>query len=83
MAQRQTKLRKVPITMRALIQRINRKLADDDDVLKVARGEKMRQDAGDFYIVNTRLNGLTGKDVDPEKLARELGLLKDWEAVSE
>jgi hypothetical protein len=62
-------------------------VADVDDTPSLQgsspRGETMRQDAGDFYIVNTRLKGLTGRNVDPKILAREMGLLKDWEALSE
>jgi hypothetical protein len=75
------KQEKAGVTMRAVIQRINRKLAADDEVLKAVRGERLRLDVGDFYIVDTRRNFITGKDIDPEALARELGVLKPWEAV--
>jgi len=34
-------------------------------------------------FTSVQVNALTGQNVDPEKLARELGVLKDWEAVSE
>jgi len=47
-----TQRQKVPITMRALIQRINRKLRDDDTMLKITRGERWRHDLGDCYVVN-------------------------------
>jgi hypothetical protein len=65
-----------------LVQRINRKLAADDEVLKAARGARLQQEVGQFFIVNVRINGVTGKDVDPEVLGRELGVLKPWEAVA-
>jgi hypothetical protein len=71
----------VPVTLRALIQRINRKLADSGQCLKAARGEKARQEVGDYYTVDVRLNFLVEKDVDPETLGRDLGVLKVWECV--
>lgn len=40
---------KVPISERALIQRINRKLLDNDQVLKSARGSRAEQELGGFY----------------------------------
>jgi hypothetical protein len=74
---------KVPITMRALIQRINRKVAPDDLVLKAARGVQTQLDVGQFYVLNTRVNGICywGKDISPEAYRRELGVLKPWETV--
>ncbi len=72
---------KVPVTERAVVQRINRKLRDDDQVLKVTRGERARLDLGDFYILNWRLNVIADKFVDPEEMGRELGVLQPWERV--
>lgn len=77
------KLRKVPVTLRAVIQRINRKLAPDNEVLKAARGARMQQEVGDYYIVDFSKNAVTRMDADPEKLARELGVLKDWETLAD
>ena len=75
---------KAVVSTRALIARINRKLAHDDMMLKVARGVQMQQAVGDYYVVNTRINGVVQayKDCDPEQLGRKLGVLKDWEKVS-
>jgi len=74
---------KVPVSERALIQRINRKLRPDDEILKVARGARAEQDCGRYYIVDFRKNIMMTKDVDPEALARELGVLRDYEQVVE
>jgi len=71
----------VPVTARALMQRINRALRKDDQMLRQARGERARLDLGEFYIVDTRINGITGKDVNVEALARELDVLKPYEHV--
>jgi hypothetical protein len=45
----------VPVSMRALVQRINRKLAQDGEVLKKLRGERYRAEFGDYYIVRVSL----------------------------
>jgi hypothetical protein len=73
---------KIPVTMRALIQRINRKLAADDERIVAARNERVRTDFGEWYVVDTRTHrGANSTHVDPEALARELGVLKPWEQV--
>ena len=72
---------KVAISERALTQRINRKLASDMKRLCKARGNVSR-DVGDYYVINYRINAVMQKDVDVEKLARELGVLKAWETVT-
>jgi hypothetical protein len=71
--------RKVGVTTRALIQRINRKLKPDLEALKVSRGERMRFDLGEYYVIDYRLNAIQRHNVDPEALARELGVLRAWE----
>ena len=73
---------KVPVSMRAVIQRINRKLTDDDEVLKTTRGERARFDLGDYYILDQRRNFIAAKYVDPEELARKIGVLAEWEEVA-
>jgi hypothetical protein len=67
--------------MRALIARINRKLAAEDEVLRVSRGARQLFDLGQYYIVNTRINGITGQNMDPEGVGRELGVIKPYEEV--
>ncbi len=74
---------KVPVSMRALIQRINRKLKPELEALKITRGNQWRPELGDYYVVDLNRNSIIRKDVDPEKIARELGVLRDWEEVRE
>lgn len=64
-----------------MIQRINRKLKPDLEALKISRSERMRLDVGEYYVIDYRLNAIQQHNVDPEALARELGVLKDWEEV--
>ena len=75
--------RKVPLTMRALIARINRKLAKQDKCLKTARGAALRSNFGDYYVLNWRRNVVTQQHIDPVTLARELGVLQGWEELRE
>jgi len=58
-------------------------MAADDEVLKVTRGAQMLLNCGHYYVLNTKMNAVTGKHIDPAKWARELGVLKDWEEVIE
>ncbi len=81
---------KVPVTARALVQRINRKLRGVDQLLRKTRydheagvnGSESRawQDLGDYYVVD--LAGPIVEDhVDLEALGRKLGVLEPWEAI--
>jgi len=69
----------VPVSQRALIARINRALKKDDEVLKATRGERWRDEQGDFYILDWRKNWIVYKHVDLEELGRELEVLKPFE----
>ena len=76
---------KVPVTMRAIVQRINRKLAADGyRRLKQSRGRPWKyldRDVGKWFLVDGRRNSVERTHVDPEELAKELGVLKPWERV--
>src|SRR4051794_27091021 len=56
---------KAPVTMRALIQRINRSLAEQNEVVKAPRGAA-RDELGAFYRVDLKANQVNEKHVDPE-----------------
>jgi hypothetical protein len=74
----------VPVSKRALVQRINRKLLKDrGEVLKATRGGKAQQDLGDYYTVDLAGNFLVEKDVDLGELGRELGVLAAYERLVE
>jgi len=75
---------KVPVTMRVLIQRINRKLAENGKQLRRSRGEgRARQDLGNYYVIDTRRNVAVVTQTDPEALGRGLECLQPWEQVVE
>jgi hypothetical protein len=75
----------VPVTERAVVQRINRKfLAEDGELgreLKKTRGVRAKAEFGDYYILNVGRNFIVGHHVDPEGLARKLGVLANWERL--
>ena len=76
---------KVPVTMRAIVQRINRKLAPDGyRRLKQSRGRPWKyldRDVGKWFLVDGSRNRVERTHVDPEKFAKELGVLRPWEKV--
>jgi hypothetical protein len=79
--------RKVPVTMRAIVQRINRKLAADGyRRLKQSRGRPWKYldcNVGKWFLVDGSRNHVERTNVDAEKFAKELSVLKPWEKVGE
>jgi hypothetical protein len=76
---------KVLVSMRALIQRINRKLRHNGEVLKVARGSRAEAEAdvGRYFIVNIKRNLLVNDHCDPEAVGREIGVMAEYERLVE
>lgn len=78
----QTRIEKTPVSERALIGRINRKLADIDERLKKCTpGSRWSNELGEFYTVNVRYNWLLDRDVDLETLGHDLGVLRTSEEL--
>lgn len=75
------KTQKVPVSERALIQRINRKLKADWRQLKTTRGVRAREDLGYFYVLDTRRNFIIDHHVDLETFGRVLGALAESEEL--
>jgi hypothetical protein len=68
---------KIPVTMRALIQRVNRKIAHDGKKLRSSRKRKPI-----FYVVRHSLvSGQIDNVTELEAWARELGVLAEWEQL--
>jgi hypothetical protein len=71
------------VSMKALIARINRKLASCDDGwerVRTRRGSRWSE-LGRYYAINVSGNYLTAKDIDPETWGRELRVLLPGESV--
>src|SRR5262245_14546898 len=71
---------KMPVTARALQQRINRKLAARSRQLRAAVGRE-RDHLGDWFVVDTKANAVREHDVDVAALARRLGVVREWEEM--
>ena len=69
------------VSIRALIRRINRRLAHKYEILRKTRSHRWWSDLGDYYVLDWNLNFVVASHVDPETLGRELGALKSWETV--
>jgi hypothetical protein len=74
---------KVPVTTRALLQRVNRKLAADGMQLKATRGMRAVADLGDFYVIDASRNFVVDKYVNIEELGRKVGALRPWEVLAD
>ena len=75
----------VPVTERALIQRINRVLAKQDEMLKVTRGQRARADLGDWYVLDVQRNTVMRSNMSShlslEDYGRKLGALQPFEKL--
>jgi hypothetical protein len=83
-----TRLGKVMVSRRAVLQRINRRLAPDGRQLKAYRqglkyGAAARwwRDLGEYYIVDVNRNAIERGHVDLEVFGRQLEVLAAYEAV--
>jgi hypothetical protein len=75
--------RKIPITERALLQRINRKLDKKNHKIHKARG--MIKEQCDFYRLNTNTNIVVEYLTDEglEKVGRELKVMQEFEKLAD
>ena len=70
----------VGVTEIALLERLQRALRRRGRFLRVADSKKQKRwGLGHYYIVGPK--GVVDKDVNIEKLARQLGLLDPWETL--
>ncbi len=74
---------KVPISDRALLARINRKLAKKMQTLRQCRaGSRWYHELGDYYILDLNRNWIVDKHCDAETLGREIGVLREYEVLA-
>ena len=69
---------KVPVSERALIQRIRRALQAKGEDLRIAR-DHQRKMLGKYYVVGKR--GVIAKNVNLVRVAEQMKLLEPWEAA--
>ena len=76
------KEKRVPVSVRAVIQRINRRLKGEGQLLKTCReGRNRPAGTGQYYIVSTRCGRLIETNCCLEKLARRENALELWEDI--
>ena len=78
-----TDQRMVPVSERALIARINRRLQKDGRFLRTARSRAVASSVGQYYVIDTDRNWIVWQNTDLEALGRELGVLQPWERLQD
>lgn len=73
------KRKRVPVSQRALVARIRRKLAKDGEYLKANRSSDCPE-LGNWYCIGAN-NFVTSAHEDLEQLGREIDCLKDFETL--
>jgi hypothetical protein len=74
---------KKQINERALAARLGRHFARQGEALKkCAPQTRDFLKLGKYYVVSLQLNAIIDTDVDLESLAREEGILKQWEELA-
>jgi hypothetical protein len=78
--------RTVPVSERALIQRINRRLVPDRKQLRKTRGAAAKLNLGGYHIVKSNIVVDCSQGRRPERawledLGRKLGVLGGWEHI--
>ena len=74
-------MRTAPVTEKAIVARINRRLKPDLTMLRKSRGARTEATLGEYYVIDLRHNAVLDTHVDPESYARELGVMRGWEFV--
>ena len=72
---------KVKISHAAMMARLRRALAKEEQAIHRSRSGSIEAELGEFYVVHTRLNSVVAQHVDPESWAREIGAVKPFEIV--
>jgi hypothetical protein len=71
------------VTAKALIARVNRKLAKRGQALRKTGSNRWQGDLGAFYVIDTWSNTIAYTNTDPATEAKELGCLGPNEIVRE
>ena len=82
MHKRSSAPKKVPVSERALLQRLNRSLAEQGQMIRKAHRPD-DSDTGAFYCVDIHRNSLEASHIDLEEWARKAGVLRAWEEVAD
>lgn len=73
-------MQKVPITERAAIQRINRKLKPNGLIFKKSRSLAMAS-LGDYYVIDATRNAVKWSCLSLTSFGHKVGAIEEWEEV--
>jgi hypothetical protein len=73
--------KKIQITMRALLQRINRVLIKDGKVLKKKRSGSHPGERGRYFLVDLELEEVDSVVIDLGSFGRQMDVIEGWEEV--
>ena len=79
---KKTKKKLLPVSERAIMLRINRKLSPELQMLRKSRGPRAWSNVGDYYLVDTNRSFVIGHHIDLEDFGRELDVLGLCEEVA-
>lgn len=75
---------KIPLSERAIVARINRKLIKEGYLrLKKARGGRAVASVGDYYLIDANRNLIHATHVNPEGYARQIDVMSKYEAMAD
>ena len=77
------KKHQVPVSERAAIQRINRKLAPEGCKLLKTRGMQAFLNLGTYHVIDVHRNHVVDSHIDLEAFGRKWGAIAGWETVVE
>ena len=75
--------KKVPVSHRAVLARVNRILAKEEKTFRVSRSQGERSNLGDAYILDTSKNEVVDSRVSLKDLAAKLGAIKAFEEMAD
>jgi hypothetical protein len=73
---------RIPVSQAALLRRINRRLVVNGEKLRRTRGKKAVAQMGSWHVLDIRARRVVDGHVDIEELAREIGVLREWEFLA-
>jgi hypothetical protein len=76
-------MEKVPVTGKALLQRINRVLAKDNKKMCKSRSYGEKSNLGDWHVIDTYINGVIDHHCTLAGIGEETGALKAYECLIE
>ena len=78
--EKMTTSEKRPVSARAVLQRINRKLKADCEGIRKSRPAHIKV-SGKYYRVEYRRSRIVENNVDLERLAKRLEVIEKWETL--